>query len=80
MKKRESYFKEVTSVDALLSDFKQPAELLRNYINCVSYVYDVEPMPDFKFELKRCGFLQMTCQSSNISQVATGSPPELYGQ
>ena len=75
----ESYFNErVTSGNILLlSDYERPAELLRNYINCVSHVYDVKPMLDFESDLKKCGFWPMTRQSFNASHAATGSPPKV---
>jgi serine/threonine protein kinase len=47
--------KRVDSSDPLQSNFKIPADHLREYINYVSDVYDVEPNSSFQTDLEECG-------------------------
>ena len=78
-RKVKSYFNERVASDdvLLLSDFERPAGLLREYIKCVSHVYDVEPTQKFELDFKKCGFWPMTRQSLDASQAGTGSPPKV---
>ena len=65
----------VGSNDSLLTDYRHPAKLLKNFIKYVSDVFDVVPAHNFKEDLKNCG-LWPTYTQSNASQAATGSPPK----
>lgn len=76
--------KKVDSSDPQLSDFKNPANHLRDYIKFISDIYDVEPNSSFMTDLKHCGLWISRSQlipSDSIptvdkgpSGVATGSP------
>ena len=59
--------------DPWLSNFEEPVNLLRNYIDYVSKLYVVKPIYNFQTDLQNCGFLS---KEVNASQAATGSPPK----
>jgi hypothetical protein len=72
----ESYCtRSADSNESLLSNYHEPASLLRGYINLISQVYDITPGPTFKSDLSNCG-LWLDENSLKASGAATGSPPK----
>ena len=59
--------------DPMLSNWVHPSELLREYIDLTSTIYDVKPNSNFEEDLQKCG-LWLTNVPFNASQAATGSP------